>query len=112
MAGTNPLLNLVVIRSADVERAVAFYQAIGLTFAKESHGKGPEHYAASLGGVVFEIYPLAAGAVPTTSVRIGFAIASVDEILEQLTKFGAKIVSPPADSPWGRRAVLLDPDGH
>jgi predicted enzyme related to lactoylglutathione lyase len=27
-------------------------------------------------------------------------------------QLGAAVVSPPADSPWGLRAVLADPDGH
>ena len=37
-----PSLNLLVIRSEDIDRAVVFYQAIGLSFRKHSHGPGDE----------------------------------------------------------------------
>ena len=50
-------LNLVVIRSPDIERACRFYSALGLAFTKHAHGTGPEHYACEIGGIVFEIYP-------------------------------------------------------
>jgi len=52
------LLNLVVIRSADIERAAAFYKELGLVMIKQQHGNGPEHYSAQLGITIFEIYPL------------------------------------------------------
>lgn len=40
-----PLLNLVVIRSVDLDRAEKFYNALGLLFERHSHGIGPEHLA-------------------------------------------------------------------
>lgn len=61
MEATYPLpsLTLVVIRSADLARAEAFYTALGLTFTRERHGAGPEHLVCQLGGTTFEIYPRA-----------------------------------------------------
>lgn len=105
-------LNLVVLRSADMERAAQFYQVLGLEFTQHQHGKGPEHYAAELGPLVFEIYPLPADGNSTTGTRIGFRVASVDEAVAALELAGGRIVSPAKDSPWGRRAVLDDLDGH
>src|SRR5882672_2278894 len=52
----SPKLNLVVIRVSDIEAAHRFYSALGLSFAKHAHGKGPTHYASDEGSVVFEIY--------------------------------------------------------
>lgn len=46
-----------VIRATNPEEALAFFQTLGLTFEKEKHGSGPEHYACEQNGVVFEIYP-------------------------------------------------------
>lgn len=57
---SNITLNLVVLRSSDVERAVAFHSRLGLQITQQRHGSGPEHYAAELFGGVFELYPLAA----------------------------------------------------
>ncbi|MFO0943649.1 MAG: ATP-grasp domain-containing protein [Pirellulales bacterium] len=47
---TNPSarLNLIVLRSSDKDRASVFYSKLGLQLTKHRHGKGPEHYAATL----------------------------------------------------------------
>jgi lactoylglutathione lyase len=107
-----PQLNLVVLRSSDLERAMAFYRVLGLTFTRHAHGAGPEHYACEVNGMVFEIYPLTVRSSPTTGVRIGFRVASVDDAVELLSRMGGVVVTPAADSEWGRRAVMRDFDGH
>lgn len=108
-----PRLNLVVLRVADLERSVAFYRAIGLDFARHAHGTGPQHYACESGGLVFELYAATLEQPVSASTRVGFAVADVDGIATALTKIeGTRIVSPPKDSEWGRRAVVADPDGH
>ena len=49
-------LNLVAIRSANIDRAAEFYENLGLEFEKHRHGNGPEHYSCECHEVVFEIY--------------------------------------------------------
>lgn len=105
-------INLVVIRAADMERSAQFCQLLGLNFVKHRHGKGVEHYASETGTVVFEIYPSQGETGSNSSLRIGFQVTSVDEVLVALQDAGAAIVSPAKDSPWGRRAVVGDPDGY
>ena len=105
-------LNLVVLRSSDLEEAARFYREIGLMFIRHAHGAGPEHYASEVNGMVFEIYPMSAKSSPTTGTRIGFQVESVDDTLSKLSKIGATVVVPPGDSEWGRRAVIKDFDGH
>lgn len=107
-----PFCNLVVLRSHDLDRAGTFYSALGLNFVRHSHGNGPEHLASESNSQVFEVYPLSDGELPTTSTRIGFAVPSVDEAYTGLLAAGGQSVSQPKDSPWGRRAVVADPDGH
>lgn len=109
---SNIALSLVVIRSLDVARAVAFYSCLGLKFTQHQHGAGPAHVSAELsGGGVFEIYP-AADAAPTQNVRIGFRVPSVDDAVNALGGFPHAVVSSPRLSEWGLRAVIVDPDGH
>jgi predicted lactoylglutathione lyase len=108
----SPQLNLVVLRSSNLEEAARFYREIGLVFSRHAHGSGPEHYASEVNGLVFEIYPLSAKSSPTTGTRIGFKIESVDDLVDKLSKIGATVVTPPSDSEWGRRAVVKDFDGH
>jgi catechol 2,3-dioxygenase-like lactoylglutathione lyase family enzyme len=106
------ILNLIVLRSRDLDHAAVFYRALGLEFIKHAHGDGPIHLASESANQVFEIYPLADGDVPTSSTRIGFAVGSVDESYQALLEAGGQSVSPPKNSAWGVRAVVADPDGH
>ena len=105
-------LNLVVLRSPDIARAADFYSRLGLQFSQHRHGNGPEHYSAELPGGVFELYPLSADAASTLGTRIGFRVPSIDVALAALSDYPNAIVTPARDSEWGRRAVVVDPDGH
>ena len=107
-----PCLNLLVIRSADIQKATEFYQTLGLEFVRESHGRGLEHFAATVDGLTLEIYPLGQNQTPTTSVRLGFQVDRVDDLVSSLQTNGVTVVSRPSDSEWGRRAVVKDFDGH
>lgn len=107
-----PSLSLVVLRSTDLDRAVAFYSRLGLQFTKHRHGSGLEHYSAELSGGVFELYPPNADGPSTLGTRVGFTVASVDAAILALGEFPNAVVSQAKDSEWGRRAVLADPDGH
>jgi len=108
-----PRLNLVVLRVADIDRAAAFYRLLGFEFVKHAHGTGPQHYASDAAGFVFELYPATAEQSVSSSTRIGFAVPNVDDAAAKLSSFaGAKLVTAPKDSEWGRRAVVADPDGH
>ncbi|WP_103666342.1 VOC family protein [Pseudanabaena sp. BC1403] len=106
------LLNLVVIRSSNIDKSAAFYRLIGLSFVKHQHGKGLEHFASEIGCITFEIYPLVTGSESTSTIRLGFQVTSLESIVSELKKHGASIISAPANSPWGWRAVVSDPDGN
>lgn len=107
-----PALNLLVVRAADLERTRAFYAALGLLMHREAHGSGPTHYVSDACGLVFEVYPAAPGQPPTTDVRLGFQVDSVDGLLPMLVDAGGVVVSAPSDVDGGRRAVVADPDGR
>lgn len=104
-------LNLIVIRVEDLIRSKKFYEILGMSFSYEQHGNGEKHLCAILSGIVFEIYPSIRN-IDTLGVRLGFRVSSVDKVIKDLEEIETVIVSPPKDSQWGRRAVILDPDGH
>jgi hypothetical protein len=60
MAGVS--LRLLVLKTPQVDRLRAFYQALGVELAEEQHGSGPVHYAGQVGDTVLEVYPLPDGA--------------------------------------------------
>ena len=106
------LLNLAVIRSADLENAAAFYKELGLVMIKQRHGNGPQHYSAELGVTVFEIYPLDESRPSTIGTRLGFRVNSLDKLIERFTAIGARVLTPPRTTARGRMAVMEDFDGH
>lgn len=112
MFAAPPVANLLVIRSPNIDRAVTFYQQMGMLFHRHAHGKGPEHYASEICGFVFEIYPQRNTDDVTTNARIGFNVDDVDGVIDLLHKIDATIVMEPTDTAWGRRAVVKDFDGH
>lgn len=111
MSNASP--SLIVLRTADLDAALAFYRAIGIEFLEEQHGNGPVHYAAELDGMVLEIYPGEPGSAPDRkqggATMLGFRVNSVDAVLAALNQ---QPLSPPKDTAWGRRALVLDPDGR
>ncbi len=91
---SDALLNLCVIRSADIDRAAQFYRLLGLNLEKHRHGKGVLHYSAELEATVFEIYPRKNDADSTASVRLGFRVTSIESVIAALQE-GGQIVALP-----------------
>ncbi|ACU63691.1 VOC family protein [Chitinophaga pinensis] len=106
-------LNLVVIKTSRQEEQVRFYSTIGITFESHRHGNGPYHYAATLDGLTFEIYPLPKGTTePDTTTRLGFTVENLNNTLQRLEELGVETVQAPASTEWGYAAVVKDPDGR
>lgn len=105
-------LRLLVIRTAQLEAVVAFYTRLGLSFDHHRHGTGAYHYAATLGTLTFEIYPLQKGQVTAdASTRLGFTVSDFTEVISLLISSSA-LISPPQPTEWGEMAVAQDPDGR
>ncbi len=104
------MLNLLVIRSKDIEQSRQFYELLGLNFEPHQHGQDAPHFAAEQNGFVFEIYPCRGK--DTTATRFGFGVNHLEATFDSLIAAGAQVVSAPQDSPWGKRAVIKAPDGH
>jgi predicted enzyme related to lactoylglutathione lyase len=103
-------LSLLVIRSAIPAELSQFYAHFGYNFDYHRHGNGPWHYAGTLDGLTLEIYPLKQSqSVPDRHLRLGFSVEDMDGLLEGL---GAGVLLPPTESEWGRRAVVVDPEGR
>jgi catechol 2,3-dioxygenase-like lactoylglutathione lyase family enzyme len=119
--GTDPRLNLVVLRCHDLARSRRFYDALGLRFVDEQHGQRPPHVAATLpGGTVVELYPATESGAGETSPncgardpRLGFAVAHVDAVVAEIERLGGEVIVAPSDCDGQvRRAIVADPDGR
>jgi len=106
------MLSLVVIRAQDIDRLASFYETLGCRFTKHRHGNGPEHLSSTIGETVFEIYPSNGVNESTVFTRLGFSVPSLGDALDKLRGLDATVLAEPADTPYGRRAVVKDFEGH
>ena len=100
-------VNLIVLRTPKLEDMKSFYSVLGAQFQIERHGNGPEHYAANLGDLVLELYPVLDGAMPDAGLRLGLEVENIGETLRSLGESAA-----PRQTQWGLRALVRDPDGR
>lgn len=107
-----PHLVLLVIRTTDLPRLVAFYRSMEIEFTEHRHGTGPMHFAAELSGVVFEIYPAKTQEDVDRTTRLGFSVRELHTVVDSLQSLGAAVIKEPMQSEWGVRAVVQDPDGR
>ena len=104
------LLNLLVLRCGNVDRARDFYECSGMTFEKHRHGGGPDHLAAEDAGGVFELYPATAD-VAADQTGLGFGVENLPATRAVLISRGFA-PGEITDRPWGRTFVVRDPDGR
>ena len=107
------LLTLLVLKTRQIEQVQLFYETLGIELAEEQHGKGSVHFAGRAGNVVIEVYPLPDDGTPVdSSIRLGFAIENVTEIVQALEGIGTKVVTPANETAWGLQSLVRDPDGR
>ena len=100
-------LNLLVLRSPDIERARQFYELLGMRFSRHAHGTGPEHYAHEDERGVFEIYPTKQPS--GDAAGLGFAVDDLAATRESLIAYAPAEIR---ESEWARSFVIRDPDGR
>lgn len=102
---------LIVVRSTRAEKLKEQYEALGMTFDYHQHGKGPFHYSAEMGGLVFEIYPTDHPENVDKGTRLGFKIDDYEQRTDLISKKW-DTVSPIKETEWGKMMILKDLDGR
>jgi lactoylglutathione lyase len=106
-------INLVVLKTLRPTDLADFYGQIGVRFELHRHGTGPLHYAATLDNIVFEIYPLPKDKEKSDdTLRLGFTVDNLDDLLLKLRSVGGKIVKDANVTEWGYVAIIEDLDGR
>lgn len=82
-----------------------FYESLGLSFAKEKHGNGPEHFACEINETVFELYPKDSNTM-TDKSRLGFKVSDLSRVLTKVQ------VSSTYEYAGQTIYVVVDPDGR
>jgi len=115
-------LSLVTCAVADLDRSVAFYEALGWSRAMRQ-AEGVAFF--QCGGIGFALYPadalsrdlgghpLGVGMGRVTLAYNTRSEAEVDTVLSEAAAAGAEIVKPAEAMFWGGYAgYFADPDGH
>lgn len=111
-------VSAIVLWTARTREVVAFYAALGFPLAAEGHDDGPVHWACEVGAVHFAIYEQDEGDSPPPEYQsagasvMGFEVDDLDAVYRAAKTVGARVLIRPEEVPWGRRAVILDPDGR
>jgi len=106
-------LNLIVIRTGELELLKEQYELLDLKFDYHQHGNGPFHYASEVNGFVFEIYPLTRSMTKAdNSLRLGFEIPNLGIKINKLKDSNWKILSEAKGTDWGLTAIVQDLDGR
>jgi uncharacterized glyoxalase superfamily protein PhnB len=103
-------ISAVTLATADMARAVEFYEALGF----------PRAYGGEAAAFTsFRVGPGALNLVrtddrqPATGTRVIFHVDDVDAMYAHVLARGFTPEAPPADATWGERYFhLTDPDGH
>ncbi|MFN2518254.1 MAG: VOC family protein [Jatrophihabitantaceae bacterium] len=114
-------VSVITLGVHDLDRAVAFYRALGWQPAQDDHD---DVYFFQVGGIVFALWgrrQLAEESAVTDGggwggVTLAHNVrspAEVDDVIEQARAAGARIGREPAETFWGGYAgMFVDPDGH
>lgn len=102
-------ISAVTLFTADMARAVAFYDRLGLT---RRYGGPAAAFTSFHAGAGY--LNLMAGAPPATAWgRVILYVSDVDAMHRRALEAGLLPESEPADAPWGERYFhLRDVDGH
>jgi uncharacterized protein len=129
-----PRIHVVTLAVDDLERALAFYRALGF----ESTGIGGTEFVGDdrepggavamfqlRGGLILSLYGrgdlakdagIAVGPPASGEFSIGHLVAQHEDVaavLQEAVAAGAEAVAGPHDRPWGiHSAYFRDPDGH
>lgn len=117
-----PRISIVTLGVSDLDRAVAFYEAMGLT-RHQGVSEGVAFF--QMGGMILGLWPRAnlaedAGVDPRGSGFSGISLAynvrareEVGQVLDAAEKAGGVIVKPAQEAFWGGwYGYFEDPDGH
>lgn len=111
-----PKLELLVLRTNDLQRAKEFYSCLGFKFIEEKHGSGPTHYSTQIHNTVMEIYP-GTEAEPLSprnagAVMLGLTVESLNQVIEKLAEIGISPERPIRETELGKTTTILDVDGR
>jgi lactoylglutathione lyase len=101
----------IILLTTNMKKSIKFYKdTLGLPIKTKS-ADWTEFFS---DGTVLALHPakkkykLRAG----PNMLIGFMVNDLDDLIKQLKKKKVKFFKKPKEEPFGKHAIILDPDGH
>ncbi len=104
-------ISAVTLVTADMARAVRFYEALG--FVRKCGGPQAPFTSFAVGGNYLNLATKTEATPPSPWGRVIFYVSDVDALYDRATEAGLSPQFPPRNAEWGERYFhLSDPDGH
>jgi predicted enzyme related to lactoylglutathione lyase len=103
-------IGAVILLVSDMKRSTKFYsETLGMKLKKKSK----DWTEFSEGGTVLAIHPAKRKRIKkNNSMLVGFSVSDFDDVINGLKKKKAKFFKKPKEEPFGKHAIIQDPDGH
>lgn len=108
------LFTSITVNTAQLQSMLGFYSIVGFQFTASKVDKGSEVYRAQHNGLEFSIYSLERvqnSHIP--QLQLGFKIKNIEKVVSELLEIpGVVSILEPTQMPDGKKAIVLDPEGH
>lgn len=103
-------IGAVILLVSDMTRSIKFYRdTLGMKLKQRSK----DWTEFSEGSTVLAIHPASRKKIKkNNSMLVGFSVSDFDGTMIGLKKKKVKFFKKPKDEPFGRHAIIQDPDGH
>ena len=103
-------IGAVILLVSDMKRSIKFYRdTLGMKLKERSK----DWTEFSEGGTVLALHPASKKKIKkTNSMLVGFSVSDFDDIINGLKKKKVKFYKKAKVEPFGKHAIIQDPDGH
>ena len=103
-------IGAVILLVSDMKRSVKFYRDV---LGMELKEKSKDWVEFAERGTVIALHPSKKKRfAKNNSMLVGFSVSDFDDVCTGLKKKKVKFYKKPTQEPFGRHAIIQDPDGH
>ena len=102
-------IGAAILLVSDMKRSTSFYRdTLGMELKEQS--KNWTEF--SKRGTVLALHPAKKKVKKNNSMLVGFSVSDFDDVMDSLKKKKVKFYKKPKEEPFGKHAIIEDPDGH
>jgi lactoylglutathione lyase len=103
-------IGAVILLVSDIKRSIRFYRdTLGMELKQESK----DWTELSTRGTVLALHPARKKKIKKNNgMLVGFSISDFDDVISSLKKKRVKFYKKAKQEPFGKHAIIQDPDGH